>query len=268
MRAFRLAFVITAVLAVGAAVAAAQNGPPTVTITASSTAVSATPVPVAPGATRFEFVSDGVAGGVFLGAPKPGRTFDEAVAAVRANPDDSLEVVDIVASASLTPGGRRAVTVDIEPGRTYLLVSDGGKENPADWAFSPLPTGGAPTGATAPRPDATIVMRDLRFGGASRLPRDGTIRVQNVGWAPHFAIAAPLRAAARERAVSRALLRNQDRALGRLLQFDRSFEVTNILTRGASADQEVTFRKRGRYVLLCFFEGHAAQGMFRFVSVR
>ena len=111
-------------------------------------------------------------------------------------------------------------------------------------------------------------MRDVRFGGDTRLPRDGTVRVRNIGWAPHFAIAAPLRANARKRAVGRALLANRDRALGRLLNFRNSLELTNILTRGASADQEVRFARRGRYVMVCFFEGHNAQGMYRFVNVR
>ena len=31
---------------------------------------------------------------------------------------------------------------------------------------------------------------------------------------------------------------------------------------------EIRFPKRGRYVMICFFEGHNAQGMFKFVRVR
>jgi len=268
MRTFRVAVAFVAVLAAGTAVAAGQGTVPTVTVTAGATAVSATPTPVAPGATRFEFVADGTGGTVFLAAVKPGRTIDEVTAALRANPDAALELLDIVASASLTPGSRRAVTVDVQAGRTYLLINDAGKENPAEWIVAPLATGGTPTGATAPAADATVTMRDLRFGGAKALPRSGTVRVRNVGWAPHFALAAPLRTSARKGAVARALLRGSDRALGRLLNFRNSLELTGVVTRGAVADQEVTFGKRGRYVLVCFFEGHNAQGMFRFVNVR
>ena len=69
-------------------------------------------------------------------------------------------------------------------------------------------------------------------------------------------------------AVGRAIVANRERALGRLLDFRNAVELTNILTRGASADNEVTFAKRGRYVLVCFFENHNAQGMYRFVRVR
>jgi hypothetical protein len=241
-----------------------------VTVTATATGVTASPAPVAPGATRFEFVASGLQrpASVYLAAPKPGRTVDEAIAAVRSNPDSSFEVADIVASAGLEVDGRRTVTVTIEPNRSYVLVNDLGKENPNDWIFMALATGGAPTGATAPAPDATVVMRDVRFGGDKRLPRNGTARVRNVGWAPHFAIAAPLRRGARKAAVGRALRSNRESRLGRLVNFGGVIELTSILTRGSVADQEVRFNRRGRYVLVCFFENHNAEGMYRFVRVR
>jgi hypothetical protein len=261
---------VATVLAGGVAASAAQAPVPTVTITASATAVSASPTPVAPGATRFEFVSTEQKAemGVLIAAPKPGRTVDELIAAVRTDPDNSFEVGDIVASTTLAPGATRAVTVDIEAGRSYLLIDDGGKENPSDWVITPLASGGAPTGATAPAPDAEVTLRDVRFRGDRTLPRNGTIRVRNIGWSPHFAIAAPLKKGARRGAVGRALTGNRERALGRLLDFRNTVEVTSLLTRGSSADNDVTFRKRGRYVLVCFFENHNAEGMYRFVRVR
>jgi hypothetical protein len=127
-------------------------------------------------------------------AVKHGRTTEEAIAAVRRNPETSFDLVDIVASAGLAPGGRRAVTAQIRANTTYLLVNDVGQdEKPAAWIITPLAAGGAPTGAAAPAPDAEVQMRDLRFVGDSTLPRRGTVRVRNVGWAPHFALAFPLR---------------------------------------------------------------------------
>jgi hypothetical protein len=270
MRILRASLVAAAVLVAAAAVAAAQTPAPTVTVTANATSVTAAPSPVAPGATRFDFVNSDERAeiSVYLAAVKRGYTADEVISAIRTQPEESFVRADIVASVSLTPGARRAVTAAIEPNRTYLLVNDGGQENPANWVISQLATGGAPTGATAPSPDAEVVLRDLRFLGDGRLPREGTIRVTNAGWAPHFAIAFPLRRGARPAAVSRALLRNRERAFGRLVNFRNTVEVTNILTRGAEADQEITFNRRGRYVLVCFFEEHNTQGMFRFVRVR
>ena len=264
--------VVAATAIVGAAVgvSAAQAPAPTVTITASETSLTAAPGPVAPGATRFEFTSTAEKAemGVFVASPKPGRTVDEVIAALRTNPDTSLEIADIVASASLAPGGKRAVTAEILAGRSYLLVNDVGKENSAQWIITPLATGGTPTGATAPEPDAQVMTRDLRFVGDRTLPRNGTIRIRNIGWAPHFAVAAPLKKSAGRGAVGRAIVGNRERELGRLLDFRNAIELTNILTRGATADNEVTFAKRGRYVLVCFFENHNAQGMYRFVRVR
>jgi hypothetical protein len=267
MRVFCGVVAAVAALGVAVAVSAAQTPVPTVKVTATTTAVSASPVPVAPGATRFELSADAELS-VFLAAPKPGRTVDEVIAAVKTNPDSSFEVADIVASAALTPGVTRAVTVEIKANTGYVLVNDAGKENPAEWVFTPLATGGASTGATVPEPDAEVLMRDLRFAGDRTLPRNGTVRVRNIGWAPHFTLAAPLKRGARLRATTRALLSGRDRALGRVLDFRNTIEVSSILTRGASADYDVTFGKRGRYVLVCFFEGHNAQGMFRFVRVR
>jgi uncharacterized cupredoxin-like copper-binding protein len=266
-RAMALAVVL---LGAGGAIAAGQGSVPTVTVTASATAVTASPATVAPGATRFEFVASGLQrpASIYLAAPKQGVTTDEVIAALKENPDAGLELADLVASANLAPDGRRAITVEIESNRSYVLINDLGADNPQEWIFSPLATGGAPTGATAPDPDATVVMRDLRFGGASRLPRDGTIRVTNVGWAPHFALAAPLRKGARRGRVVKALRSGSNRALGRVLNFRNSLEIASLLTRGASTDQEITFSRRGRYALVCFFEGHNAQGMYRIVNVR
>jgi hypothetical protein len=270
MRLIRIAAAVAGVVGIAAAVAAAQAPVPTVTITASGSALTAAPTQIAPGATRFEFVSSADRGelGVFLAAVKPGRTVDEFIAALRQRPESSFEVADSVASVSLTPGATRAVTAEIRPNTTYLLINDAGRENPAEWVITPLAVAGAPTGATAPAPDATVQMRDVRFLGASTLPRRGTVRVRNVGWAPHFAVAARLRGGARPDAVGRAIRGNRERVLGRLLDFRNSLTLTNILTRGAAADQEVRFNRPGRYVLVCFFEGHNAQGMYRFVRVR
>ena len=59
-------------------------------------------------------------------------------------------------------------------------------ENRAAFEVTPFTVGPTPNGATAPRADATVTMVDLRFTGASTLPRNGSIRFRNNGWAPHF----------------------------------------------------------------------------------
>ena len=64
--------------------------------------------------------------------------------------------------------------------------------------------------------------------------------------------------------MARALLRNANRPLN----FRKSIEAQSLITRGTVNYNELRFPKRGRYVMVCFFEGHNAQGMFRFVRVR
>jgi hypothetical protein len=68
--------------------------------------------------------------------------------------------------------------------------------------------------------------------------------------------------------VARALRGNRQRQLARLLDFERSLEIQSLVTRGAVNYNEIRFPRRGRYVMICFFEGHSAQGMFKFVRVR
>ena len=106
MRSLKAAAATTAVLGAGAAVAVAQAPVPTVEVTVTTTAVTAS-APVAPGATRFVFVSgeQRAAQGVFVAAVKRGYTAEEAIAAVKRNPDQSFELVDIAASGGLRRAG-------------------------------------------------------------------------------------------------------------------------------------------------------------------
>jgi hypothetical protein len=269
----RVAVSIAAVVGlclVGVGVGAAQAPPPTVTVTVSesSLAVGASG-PLAAGPTRFDAVSsDQRAAEIAIGALRPGVTLDAFTAALRSNPDDAIEMSHIDGGVSLAPGqASRAVTLNLRPSSTYVAINLAG-ENPADWEVVSFTTSDQANGASAPQADARVGIFDLRFRGAKRLPRNGVVRFENNGWAPHFAVAAPLRRKAKQRAVARALLRNAERPLGRLVDFRNSLEAQSLITRGAVNYNELRFPKRGRYVLVCFFEGHNTQGMFRFVRVR
>ena len=269
MRVAVLIAAIAGLYLVGAGVGAAQAPPGvTVTVSESSIAVGATG-PLASGPTRFEVVSsDDNAAQVSIGALRPGVTLDAFTAALRSNPDDAIEMAHLDGGVSLAEGqASRAVTLNLRPSSTYVAINLTG-ENPADWEIASFATSDQSNGASAPQADARVGIFDLRFRGSKRLPRNGVVRFENRGWAPHFAVAAPLRRNARQRAVARALLRNAERPLERLLDFRNSVEAQSLITRGAVNYNELRFPKRGRYVLVCFFEGHNAQGMFRFVRVR
>jgi hypothetical protein len=251
-------------------VVSAQTPAPTVTITASesSVAISATS-PLASGPTRFDVVKSGQGElDISIGALRPGVTLDQFTAALRQNPDDAIDLVHIDAGATLSAAEQsRAVTTSLRPNSAYVVLNATG-ENPANWEIASFTVGGQANGASAPQADATIRIADLRFSGASTLPRRGIVRFQHTGWAPHFAFAIPLRRGAGTRAVGRALRANSERRLGRLVDFESGIEAQSLVTRGADDYNELRFPRRGRYVLVCFFEGHNTQGMYRFVRVR
>jgi hypothetical protein len=270
MRVVGLIAAVVALCLIGVGVGAAQAPPPTVTVTVSesSIAVGATGA-LASGLTRFDVVSsDQEAAEVAIGALRPGVTVDAFTTALRSNPDEAIEMAHLDGGASLAPGqASRAVTLNLRPSSTYVAINLAG-DNPANWEVTSFTTNDQSNGASAPQTDARVNIVDLRFRGSKRLPRNGVVRFTNNGWAPHFALAAPLRRNAKQRAVARALLRNANRPLGRLLDLGRSVEAQSLITRDAVNYNEVRFPRRGRYVLVCFFEGHNTQGMFRFVNVR
>ena len=265
----RVVVLIAAVLGlslVAVGVGAAQAPPTvTVTVTESTLTVGAT-APLPAGPTRFEIVksSDGPAE-VSIGALRSGVTLAAFSTALRSSPDAAIEMVHIDGGASLSPGQeRRVVTMNLRPSSTYVAVNTAG-ENPQ---ITPFSTSDQANGASPPAADARVRIIDLRFLGAKTLPRNGVVRFENAGWAPHFALAVPLRRNAKQRAIVRAFRRNAERPLARLVDFSRSLEVQSLITRGAVNYNEVRFPRRGRYVMVCFFEGHNSQGMYKFVRVR
>jgi hypothetical protein len=266
MRAVVLAVALAGLSLVAASAGSAQAPPTvTVTVTESSLTVGATG-PLAAGPTRFEFVnSDGGAPELAVAALRSGVTFDAFSAALRSNPDAAIELIHLDGGATFA-GARRAVTFNLRPSSSYVAINLAG-DNPRDWEITPFSTSDQSNGASPPAADARVRIVDLRFRGAKTLPRDGVVRFENAGWAPHFAVAAPLRRNAKQRAVARALRRNAQGPLERLLNFERSIEAQSLITRGAVDYNELRFPQRGRYVMVCFFEGHNTQGIYRFVRV-
>lgn len=259
------------VVALGVAAAVSAQAPaPTVPITASETTLNVGVTgPLAAGPTRFEVTNEG--GDeleITIGALRPGVTLEQFRAALRSDPESAIELVHIDGGAALTADQqRRAVTFRLRPNATYVVANIAG-DNPADWEIADFTVGGQANGASVPEADARVRMVDLRFRGAKTLPRRGIVRFENDGWAPHFALAVPLRRGARKGEVATALRLNRERRLEQLVNFRATTEPQSLITRDAVNFSEVRFPRRGRHVLVCFFEGHNAQGMYRFVRVR
>lgn len=252
-----------------AALVSAQTTPPTITVTAGGSTLTVTPAgTLASGPTRIEFVRTAGEPSLSIGALKAGVTVEAFTAALRRSDDEALGMIDIGAGADLNADEPRwTSTASLQAGSTYVAVNTEG-ENRAGFEVTPFTVGTTPNGATAPRADATVTMVDLRFTGASTLPRNGTIRFRNNGWAPHFAVAAPLRSGATSAQIGEALKSSRQRRLAQLLDFGNAGEPQALITRGADVVNQVRFPKAGKWALICFFENHAAQGMYRVVNVR
>ena len=261
-----------------AAVATAQAPVPVVAVTASPTSVSAQVAgPMAAGPTTLQVNRAAARRGlsVYIATLNAGVSLADLQAAFRRDDrtpggGSSLGLATVHASVTFNgPETRRNVTFTLKPGLTYVMVSEPDAENaPPTRGIGTFTTSTQANGATAPRPDATVRMEDLRFRGSSTLPRRGTVRVRNFGAGPHIAIAFPLRPGVTTARVGRALRSNSDAALGRIVGGEPSSLQTVISGGGNFDDQQVSFARAGRYALVCFFNEHHRLGMYRVVNVR
>ena len=268
-----------AAVAAVAAMATAQQPVPTVAVTASPTSVSAQAAgPLPAGPTHFQVSRARARLGlnVYVALLNAGVSLEQLQAALRSDDrtrgSSALGLVSLQASVSLEGAEtRHDLTFTLKPGLTYVMVSEPdtqGDSAPPSRGVTTFTTSGSANGATAPAPDATVRMIDLRFRGDRVLPRRGVVRFENFGGVPHFAIAFPLRAGATSAQFGRALRTNSQRAIGRLVAGAPTVLQNLISGGGVANDQQVSFARAGRYALVCFFNEHHRLGMYRVVRVR
>jgi hypothetical protein len=256
----RVKLIIGAVLLLGVPVtlAAGQSSVPTVAVSVSGSNVVLDPSgPIGAGPTRFTFEGQNEFN---LATLRAGVSLDQLRQSL-SNPRSVKALSQVFLEATVTPG--KAVTVDLRPNTTYVGVVIADRRQ----AFTTFTTGG-PNGASAPRPDARIRMVDYGFRGPTEtLPRSGRIRVENAGTTLHFAIAFRLRRGVTSRQVNRAFRGTNERALGRVVAGE-PVDVQGLISQGSTNDNEVSFGRRGRYAMVCFFSEHNRLGMFRVYRVR
>ena len=256
MRKLRLALGAILILGVPAALAGAQTSVPTVAVTAAGGNITLEPSgPIAAGPTRFTYSGRGE---LSLATLRAGVSVDQLRRTLSRSEVAALGQVFL--EAAVLPS--RAVTVDLRPNTTYVAAATAGR-SPAVTTF----TTGAESGARAPTPDARIRMVDYAFRGPNTLPRNGSIRVQNLGTTLHFAIAFPLRPGVSGRQVRRAFRGTNERALGRVVAGE-PIDVQGLISQGSTNDNQVRFPRRGRYGMVCFFSEHNRLGMYRIYRVR
>ena len=238
------------------ALATAQTSVPTVAVTGGKSSITLTPSgPIAAGPTRFTYSGKGEFDLVTLRA---GVTVDQLRQTLSRSEEAALGLVFLEAVAE--PG--RAVTVDLRPNTTYVAASIAGRS-----AGLTSFTTGSDNGAQTPRPDARIRMVDYGFKGPKTLPRNGRIRVQNLGSTFHFALAFPLRPGVGGKQVGRAFRGDSEKALRRIVAGE-PVTVQGLISQGTTNDNEVRFQRKGRYAMVCFFGGHNRLGMYRVYKVR
>ena len=224
------------VLCLGAAALVSAPGtPPTITVTAGGSSLTVSPAgTLGSGADGDPVRPHGPESRAFpLGALRAGVTLEAFTAALRRSDDEALDLIQIDAGADLNADEPRFTsTATLRAGSTYVAVNTEGDDRAA-FEVTPFTVGTTPNGATAPRADATVTIVDLRFTGASTLPRNGSIRFRNNGWAPHFAVAAPLRSGATSSQIGEALKSNRQRRLAQLLDFGNAGEPQALISRGA-----------------------------------
>ena len=257
MRRFKLIVGAVLLLGVPVTLAAAQSSVPTVAVSVSGSNVVLNPSgPIGAGPTRFTFEGRGEFN---LATLRAGVTLDELRKSL-SNPASVKPLGQVFLEATTAPG--KAVTVDLRPNTTYVAAVNAGRKQ----ALSTFTTG-APNGASAPRPDARIKMIDYGFRGPKTLPRKGRIRVENAGTAFHFAIAFPLSDGVSNRQVNRALRGTNERALSRVVA-GGPIDVQGLISPGSTNTNEVSFKRPGRYAMVCFFSEHNRLGMYRVYRVR
>jgi hypothetical protein len=256
--------------------AAAQQPVPTVTVTASPTAVTLDATgPIPSGPTRMNFVRPaGVTKELdgYIALLVPGVTVEQLqktlVAEEKTEGEASLGLVSLQAS-TLIPARQAsaALTFNVKPGLTYVLVIEQPNDKaPTARSITTFSSGTAANGATAPAPSATIRMEGLRFRGPSTLKQSGTVRFENRDGVPHFALAFPLRKGTTSAQLGKSV--TNERAFNKLVA-GAPFMAQNVLSGGDTAnDQELKFPKKGRYGMLCFIDGHERLGMYKIITVR
>jgi len=264
--------------AVSAALVTAQVAPPTVEVRLGNQAIGLTGAEgAAAGPTRIEFRNPSRRAPAEAGlvALRPGQTvqdFQRALRRATRGPTPLKRVVTFEAGGQVAPGGTYATTIDLRPGTTYVAIRVG--EDASRSAIGTFTTGTAQNGATRPDPVAEVHLHDYAFGMPATLPRRGTLRFSHMGERLHIAVVAPLRRGANRTAALRAVIRNQERRVGRLLDFRRATELLGLVSGGTVNDVEYELRP-GTYLMICFIgdgepgnPGHNEIGMVKAFRVR
>jgi hypothetical protein len=256
---------------VAAGVALAQDTPPTVTITMGAKAVRVAGAGgLAPGETTLVVRGRRPMALLELKPSVTPRELRRALARGIDEPAQARPYGTLVAGGNGTRRGPYTTTISLRA-RTYAVIDIAGRPK----LRATFAAAGSPTTATAPTPDATVVMRDFVFDGPRTLPADGVVRWENRGRQIHEAILARLKPGTSAKPIVRLIRRGENPPRRVLAGFATGVGAVD---RGTVNDVS-TPMPPGSYVMVCFLPDeragnrrrarpHTALGMVRAVRVR
>lgn len=201
---------------------------------------------------------------------KPGVTEEAVLRYVRRHPDSvPVNLASIETFTSLSPGQTFRTAINLVPGR-YLAVGEGDRTVGLG-TYATFDVGGAPTGGSLPRADASILMYDYGFRIPKKIDGDGVLRVDNIGRNEHFIVGIRLNPGVNPAVVRRQLIAGVDFQGPPPGEF---VSIIGVVSPGTvnviQADLEP-----GVYMLACFYgdrasagHEHSEFGMVRQMTVR
>jgi hypothetical protein len=262
--------VVAAVAAASGATATAAGTLPTLNLTMTGKAITATASVPAGAVNVVSQVSGEPAASPTLVRLEPGVTFQQAFGAVQSHGGDpnALDgLATIVFNPEADKGTSSAQTV-LTPGNYVAL--DSVADNPTKWPTTTFTVTPNSAPATLAAPKATVKTEEFRFTGPTKLHVGELVRFENAGYLYHMAIAIPAKNKKSAAALSADLLAGKDNKAEKLATGQ---PLTFMGTVGPGAMQQQTITaKPGVYVLACFMgtqdgREHTAIGMERTIQI-
>lgn len=178
--------------------------------------------------------------------------FGKAVAKLR-DPSALMDDGTYEAMAIVMPKGSYTTTIEGHAGR-YAIVTLPDKGAPS--VIGSFDVGEGTDGAVAPKPDATVTLREYGIGAPRTLPRKGVVRVRNAGKQLHELLAFPIAKGQTQNEALALLKAGKDKKV----QFGGPpSALVGIVSPGTTNDVRVSLAK-GRYVLVCFYGDAKSKG--------
>lgn len=252
------------------AAAGAQEAPQQVgiTIAASSAQITGAEA-LKQGYTKLVFKASGKGErgfAVFKLAPGVTRQQAETQAPKIEDPNDAAKLGTFVASGFIEGSKTYTTSVLLDATSEYALIDFTKKPGIRGWFTTSAESSNAPV----PAPDVRVTLRDYSFGGASTLPRNGTIQVVNTGKVLHHTLVFPLR----KGVDTKKLLRDIKAGKEPRTAFSGPPSALTEIVSPKTTNDVAERLKPGRNLLVCFISDgkkkppHATLGMAKVVTVR